>query len=152
MTVYRIRKVLEKDLVCISDMCERSFYDSHYLEYGTFNKDFVLDFCRKLIESKDLICFVGVDDNDNPIGFISGLVYQNFFNTEKMAYEQMWWVDEKHRNSSIGVRLFLAFEKKAEEMGASSIATGSAHNKYNLDRMYDKLGYKRVSSIHMRKI
>ena len=61
-----------------------------------------------------------------------------------VAHELAWWVDEEARGSSAAVRLVMAYQAWAREIGAQVIAMSQlvAVNGEQVGRMLTKLGYE----------
>lgn len=59
--------------------------------------------------------FVLVDDQLR--GFLAAYITSNFWNSKiRELHEVAWWVDPQHRDTSIGGRLWLRFNKLAQDL------------------------------------
>jgi GNAT superfamily N-acetyltransferase len=74
-----------------------------------------------------------------PVGFIMGGLSEFIYNTEVVATELTWWVDEDHRNTKVGLSLFHAFEEWAHSQGATIIQMSSAGK--DMKDWYTRRGY-----------
>ena len=73
-------------------------------------------------------------------------------NSTVMAQELFWWVDESIRGSKTGIQLLKAAEKIAKESGASVMNMLSLEdlNGEKVNKLYQRLGYKRKEQSYMR--
>jgi GNAT superfamily N-acetyltransferase len=88
------------------------------------------------------------------VGLIAGQISESIFNDDKIASELIWWVDEKHRNSRIGLELFNAFEYWAKRSGCKHIQmvhlqTDKADR---IHRLYSKRGYRVAESAYLKEL
>jgi GNAT superfamily N-acetyltransferase len=90
---------------------------------------------------KDGIVIVAEDsERSRPaVGFIMGGLSEFIYNTEIVATELTWWVDEEYRKSRIGLALFNAFEEWAHSQGATIIQMSSAGS--DMKDWYIRRGY-----------
>lgn len=103
---------------------------------------------RQLIVSPDGALFV-VDG-----GMIGGLVYQHFFNAERIAQELFWWVDPEKRGGTTAVRLLDAFSVWAKERGAMRL-TMIALDASDGDRvgdLYRRRGFEPLERTFVRSL
>lgn len=78
-------------------------------------------------------------------GGAGALVFPHFWNeSEIVAQELFWWVDESARKSSAAIRLLSEMEQAAREKGAASLImlTLDKLNPEALGRLYIRRGYK----------
>jgi N-acetylglutamate synthase-like GNAT family acetyltransferase len=84
-----------------------------------------------------------VAESKEIIGFICGSLNEQFFTKQKFASDMALYVEPEHRGSSAAYRLVKAFEKWANEQGASHIWLGQSVGQ-NIDEtkdFYNRLGY-----------
>jgi GNAT superfamily N-acetyltransferase len=89
---------------------------------------------RKLMDEGVVIV-----SGDPPIGFIMGGLSEFIYNTEVVATELTWWVDEEYRNTKVGLALFTVFEEWAKNQGATIIQMSSAGR--DMKDWYTRRGY-----------
>lgn len=120
---------------------------------GTFDEDhFLTSYCN-LLQSGIAAVWVGHEEQE-VAGIIGGIVTQCPFTGDVVAIESFWFVREKFRKDSLGVRLLKLFEEWAVEMGADRICL-SCMNQVNPDRMgefYVKRGYALLEHAYVRRI
>jgi GNAT superfamily N-acetyltransferase len=94
----------------------------------------------KLIEDGGL--FVA---GDPIVGMAGALVYQNYFNLNTLAAQEVfWWVDPNARRHGTGIELLLEVESWAKAKGAKTL-TMVALDALDVERvagMYMSAGYK----------
>jgi len=60
--------------------------------------------------SHNHLLLIAANEDDEPLGFIAGVVNQHFFNPKiKVLSELFWWVAQQYRNSRAGLMLLEAF-------------------------------------------
>lgn len=72
----------------------------------------------------------------------------------KAAVELAWWVDPAHRKGMSGIRLVQAFEKWAEEQGASMVSMSNLEVGDNglVANMLNRFGYRMSEQTHTKRI
>lgn len=96
-----------------------------------------------LIDSDSLIVF-GLP----AIGMVAGIIYEHFFNNEKVAQELFWWVKPSARGG-IGKQLLTAFEDWAIQQGADKVLMISLE-KNDVSGIYEKRGYTPLEHTYER--
>ena len=96
--------------------------------------------------------FVLVDDNLQ--GFIAAIVVPNVWSPKILELRELaWWVIPECRNTSLGGKLWLAFNKKAQEMLDSKrvqiVCVTSMTSSPPLD--YTKRGYAPLETTYFRE-
>jgi GNAT superfamily N-acetyltransferase len=84
-----------------------------------------------------------VAESEEIVGFICGVLHQQFFTQQKFASDMALYVEPKYRGGSVAFRLVKAFENWAKENGASHIWLGQSVGQ-NIDdtaKFYLRLGY-----------
>ena len=107
-----------------------------------------------MMGSKLARVFVVIDDDDEPQGFLLGLVDNFFFSRERYASDLMVFVREGYRH--LAPKLFKEFMTWAESkprvrhitLGLSS-GTGDPDR---VGRMYENLGLSKVGGIYTKRI
>lgn len=82
---------------------------------------------------------------DRIIGGIGGLVAPFFHNQSILAlFENFWWVHREHRGTPTGIRLLMAFEKRAAEIGCHFVYMMALEHMQaeKIDAVYLRLGYQ----------
>lgn len=104
-----------------------------------------------LLSPTDRIIILGVLEG-KPCGLIAGATASVIFNDEKMVTETIWWVDEEHRGSRLGLQLIGAFEYWGREIQkASYVQMSGLADTPKLDKVYEKLGYKMTEKAFIKE-
>lgn len=91
----------------------------------------------------------------DPVGMISGLASETFFNREKVATELVWWLDPEYRVGSRGQDLEDAFVYWAKNIaGCSRVAMVALEDKYSaiLGRHYTRQGYRKTENTYVKDL
>jgi GNAT superfamily N-acetyltransferase len=74
--------------------------------------------------------------------------------SHKAAVELAWWVDPAHRKGMSGIRLVQAFEKWAEDQGASMVSMSNLEVGDNglVANMLNRFGYRMSEQTHTKRI
>jgi GNAT superfamily N-acetyltransferase len=87
-----------------------------------------------------------------PVGIIAGAVHPFLLNnSDTVAAETMWWLDEPYRKGRMGLRLLDAFEYWAKNVAHCSIAQMTRlKDSERIGKIYDKRGYVPAETIHCK--
>lgn len=96
--------------------------------------------------------FVLIDDDER--GFLAAIVMPNLWYPKLMELSELaWWVKPEHRQSTVGGKLWLAFDKEATAMKESGriqyIKTALTVNSPAID--YEKRGYKKLETSYIKE-
>ena len=96
--------------------------------------------------------FVLIDDQFR--GFLAAYVTRNFWNSSvKELHEVGWWVMPEYRNTSVGGRLWLRFNKLAQDMldqnRVQVVLTSLMHNSPEID--YTRYKFKPMQATFFRE-
>ena len=141
-----IRLAKLEDIPNLLRMGELFFNDSGYGEITSFNKNDTEITLKSLIDLGTLL----TDGKSSMIGF---LVFPLFMNQKTlMSQELFWWVDEDKRGTRIGIDLLKQAEKISKENGATVMNMLSLNdlNGEKVNKLYERLGYKRKEQSYMR--
>ena len=141
-----IRLAKLEDIPNLLRMGELFFNDSGYGEITSFNKNDTEVTLKSLIDLGTLL----TDGKSSMIGF---LVFPLFMNQKTlMSQELFWWVDEDKRGTRIGIDLLKQAEKISKENGATVMNMLSLNdlNGEKVNKLYERLGYKRKEQSYMR--
>ena len=141
-----IRLAILEDIPNLLRMGELFFNDSGYGEITSFNKNDTEVTLKSLIDLGTLL----TDGKSSMIGF---LVFPLFMNQKTlMSQELFWWVDEDKRGTRIGIDLLKQAEKISKENGATVMNMLSLNdlNGEKVNKLYERLGYKRKEQSYMR--
>jgi hypothetical protein len=94
---------------CCEDFAK--FYGSKISLAG--NPEYGRIFLKDMIDRHYVL--IGLKDNE-PVGFIAGLITPHHFNPDiRQLAELLWWVPEQFRNTGIGMLLFNEFMEFGKE-------------------------------------
>ncbi len=91
---------------------------------------------------------------DEAVGFLVCKMCPYFFNNDRMAIQELWYVRPGFRGSRVAFDLIRAFEDWAQLRGAKEVWTGQANDNPNvgkkISRILTKIGYPKVGSYHKK--
>lgn len=114
-----------------------------------FDKQYIQQILYTMIAGRG---FVLIDDENR--GFLAAIVTPNtWYPKLSELCELAWWVKPEHRNSTIGGKLWLAFDKEATAMKESGrvqyIKTALTVGSPSID--YEKRGYKQLETAYIKE-
>lgn len=125
----------------------KAFFDvSGYSDITEFDIDDTEILLSDLIDSKCLL----TDGESAMLGFV---VFPMFMNNQTLvAQELFWWVDEEARKTGVGVDILKNAEDLAKEYGANTMMMLSIEelDGEKVNRLYEKLGYRKREQTYMR--
>ena len=84
-------------------------------------------------------------------GMLAAIITPNFWNPKIIEIKELaWWVHPAYRNGMVGGRLFVAFNKKAQELikeGRAHFVSTSLIGKVNIE----KHGFRKVESTYVKE-
>ena len=90
------------------------------------------------------------DGSGRPLGLFGAFFHTDPFSGWKTASESFWFVLEEARNSSVGIRLFDAFENEAKLRECKKILMVHLDGEFGpaLSKLYARRGYKVAENIY----
>ncbi len=89
-----------------------------------------------------------------PVGFLVCKMVPYFFNRDRLAQQELWYVRPGYRGTRVAFDLIRAFEDWAKLRGAVEIWTGQANENANtgkkVSKVLAKIGYPRIGSYHRK--
>lgn len=128
------------------------FYEEGLKECGLKFTDYSLNKTAEHFINNGIV--IVVEDNDNLVGIIGGIIVPSIFDeTEKIAQEMMWFIKKDYRKGELAKDLLNRFEQEARNLGANHIAVAAMGNMRNevLDRFYRHNGYTLMETQYIRK-
>tara|TARA_Y100000310_G_scaffold323043_1_gene382901 strand:+ start:8417 stop:8833 length:417 start_codon:yes stop_codon:yes gene_type:complete len=87
------------------------------------------------------------------VGFVAGLVIPWIHDrSQKVAIETGWYVAPAYRGTTIGIRLWRAWEKWASLSDADIIYCAHPTHKPEVGKILDKMGYKPLETYYTKEI
>lgn len=110
-----------------------------------------------------LLSIIGGDKNKSviilandphPVGMLMATTSEMLFSEEKLGVELMWWVNEDHRNGTLGWELFKAFEYWAKQIGCKAVQMSSVASEYaeRLNKIYARKGYQLMERAYLKEL
>lgn len=149
---YSLKVATEEDFDDVKRLCLSFFHASIYND-----KDIADDKVETLISefihlTHDRIAILGLLEGQ-PCGLIAGVVQPLLFNHARIASEIVWWVDEEHRRSKLGLQLLDAFEYWGEHIAKADygqMVTLADDKSEHLDKYYRRRGYIPVEKAYLK--
>lgn len=151
MTDLEYSKLQTKDVDEVVPLLKEFFLKSNLKEVGSFDPFRVMGILFNLVNQESFLGIV-VRDRGELVGIITANIVPNLFQKGNVCAEQIWYVKDSHRNTTIGMRLFDAMERWAKSKGCTQIQVGSAEGYSNVSRIYSKLGYTKIDSSYWKEI
>ena len=146
-----IRDCEEKDIPALIAMSKTFWQHTLYKD-----EEFQEEAVERMIEAtmKDNLCIV-YDVEGTAQGFVCGLKGYLLANFDiQIGTELAWWVNENHRNSTAGLKLLKAIEKRAKNIGIKywNMAYMQSSMPESVKKIYESMGYKKNESLYSRKL
>jgi N-acetylglutamate synthase-like GNAT family acetyltransferase len=113
------------------------------------NEEYVTNLLFAIIKVKGFVLI----DNDFK-GMLIAIIIDNIWCPKSYElHELAWWVKPKYRNTSLGGRLWIEFNKEAQKMldekRVGSVYTSLMENSPSID--YEKRGFKKLETKYFRE-
>jgi GNAT superfamily N-acetyltransferase len=89
-------------------------------------------------------------DSGKIAGLLGFFVFPHYFTMEPTATEIMWYVEPEERKEGGALKLLWEAEKQAKAMGATRM--GFTAPNADLEKLYERYGYKRVEVTFMKEL
>lgn len=123
------------------------FQSSPYRDIVRFDEGKIAQYIMEFIEASKLerIIILALDSiTKEPIGMVAGLISEVPFSSDKVATEQVWYIEPQYRNTRTSIKLVEAFEYWAREITKADVVLMSSLNnneQEKVDRFYTRKGY-----------
>lgn len=147
-----IRKATHADLDALVALGQRFFAFSRFSAFVEFDREHARSSLAALMERGVLLV---AESAGCLAGAIVGLMAPLWFNpTVSVAAELGWWVDERFRGSSAGVKLARAFEQWGRDNGAAVVTMSDLviEGEAPAGRLFEKLGYQVVERSQIKAV
>lgn len=143
-----IRKATKADLSAMLEIAQCLADESSY-SHIKLSKARVKTTIETMIEHG----FAMVAELDGKIvGGMLGDTFTPWYSEDKVAIDYSLYVLPAHRNGLIAYKLVKAFEKWAISMGAKQMRPGIGTGNPSMARLYEKMGFQKVGSWHLKNI
>lgn len=123
----------QDDLPSCLSMC-KSFAAFYGIKY---NEKSILSILEKAVENGVVIILYA---NNIPVGIAAAINVPNLWDSDQMFFQELlWWVEEKYRNTSLGLKLL--FELESYAPAGSTIAMSILPQSNIKESTMSKLGY-----------
>ena len=147
--VSKIRTATEDDvfdILILAKEFSREAPKSH-----KWNKDKTEQFLLSALHNTNMEIFViGVGDEIE--GALVGLLSELYMSHTVQATELAWFVTKEYRGKPASIRLMKTFEKWAKENGASQVGMGDIEGISSLEKLYNRLGYKKAETVYLKEL
>lgn len=127
-----------------------------FIQYHPANLDKSIDtdylFNLGLTLIKEHVVLIA-EENEIKLGMIGGMIVPNIYNPKYFGLQELfWWVKEEYRNTSAGMKLFKAFEKRAVDLQVDFISMVTTVYTPTLEKVYKKNGYKLIELSYTKEL
>ena len=116
-----------------------------------WNKDKTELFLMSTFQNTNMEIFV-IDVDGEVEGALVGLLSELYMSHTVQATELAWFVSKEYRGKPASIRLMKAFEKWAEASGANQVGMGDIEGISSLEKLYNRLGYKKAETVYLKEI
>ena len=146
-----IRVATEDDIPRMLEL-GRQLHDESRFSVYPLNEQRTIDFFKTVINGGSTCAFVSIQKGEIVGGFMGG-VSDHWSCDFIVAFDYSLFIDKAHRNGTTAIKLIVAFEAWAQEMGADETTIGitTGVNTEGTTRLYESLGYKQVGPMFTRR-
>lgn len=146
-----IRHATRYDIPILTDMVReyaKQFPSKLAKDINSFDVTYIQQLLMTMIAGRG---FVLIDNDER--GFLAAIIAPNIWYPSLQELSELaWWVKPEHRNSTIGGKLWLTFDKEAEAMKQDGriqyIKTSLTVQSPVVD--YEKRGYKPLETAYIK--
>ena len=147
-----IRHATKYDIPILVDMVRQyasEFPSKLAKQEKWFDKQYIQQVLYTMIAGRG---FVLLDDDER--GFLAAMIVPNLWYPSLMELSELaWWVKPEHRDTTVGGKLWIQFDKEAEAMKAEDriqvIKTALTVGSPAID--YEKRGYKKLETAYFKE-
>lgn len=147
-----IRHATKYDIPTLTEMVReyaQQFPSDLAKDSNNFDAGYIQQLLMTMIAGRG---FVLIDDGER--GFLAAITSPNIWYPSLLELSELaWWVKPEHRNSTIGGKLWLTFDKEAEAMKQAGriqyIKTSLTVLSPAVD--YEKRGYKQLETAYIKE-
>lgn len=147
-----IRPATAEDVPRLAEMGRDFFAFSAFGEFADYDQSSASRSIQALRASGCV--FVAVDGREI-VGALIGTIAPLWFDDgARIASELAWWVNESHRHTAAGLRLYRAFEDWAGDQQASAIVMSDLvvrGGDMPAARTFERLGYTTIERSHIKR-
>ena len=149
--MYNLRIGEEYDIESILAMCKKFYEASPYSSLIEFDEDSATNHIFNIMDNG---FFILATHGEDVVGMIGCFIQPHVANVnKKICSEALWWVEEEHRNSGLGVMLVRTAEEFAKLDGCAAISMSSLSTSFgDIGKLYAKLGYESIERAYIKRI
>ena len=144
-----IYHISSEELPELEQMANEFFKESEYP--GKFNFPFFCEFWSKVFEL-DMGRIIVCQEKGALVGVIGFTLCLDIMTGYSRADESFWFVSKDYRGSSIGFKLFKAYEDSAINSGAVSLNIAHLMSNDNLGLFYKRCGYNAFHKQYVKEV
>ena len=124
---------------------QRLFYEARSLKFE-FDPEKARKIGNDLIGTEYCVAFKMLNDNNEPIGFIMGIVYPALWGEHKQVVDVAVFIEKPYRNSGAGLMLIQAYVDECKRRGIEDIVIGisACINNESAKHVMEKIGFQSV--------
>lgn len=148
-----IRPPRHADIEPLLDMGARMHAESAYA-FLPYDRAKVRQLIVDYIEDTTTRCGLVAERDGRLIAMLGGYLGDYLFCDERLAVDEIVFVDPDHRGGMTAVRLIRGFQRWATEQGARELCLGISTNIHpeSTGRLYQRLGFEQVGGIYKRRL
>lgn len=149
--MYNIQLAEDEDFEDVLAMCRKFYSETTYAKMIPFDEDSAVAHIWKMYDGGFVLV---AKDGDKPIGVI-GCFVQPFHANQSflVCAEAFWYVEEKYRKGSLGLRLMKEAETLARHDGCTlMVMSGLSTSPEGLDAVLGRLGYRKEDTSYIKGI
>lgn len=147
-----IRPATADDVPRLAEM-GRGFFA--FSAFGDFAEYDPASAARNIEAMRTAGCVFVATEGGAVVGALLGVIAPLWFDdNSRIASELAWWVNESHRHTPAGVRLYRAFESWAQEQGATAIVMSDLvvrGGEMPAARLFERLGFTTIERAHIKR-
>lgn len=148
-TPTKIREATEDDIFDILVLAKE--FSKEAPSTHTWNKEKTEAFLNSALLAPNMNIFV-IDHDGEIEGAIVGLVAEMYMSHRVQATELAWFVSQEYRGKASSIKLLKKYEEWAKAMGANQVGMGDIAAIADLEKLYNRLGYKIAESVYLKEI
>jgi hypothetical protein len=149
--VYNIREATMEDWPVVWEMAQGFYQFAPYPIHPPIDEASTQELFESMLRSGEVL--LGTFE-EVPVAMIGALYAPYVVNTNYLTgTEMMWWVDEEHRGSKLGMQLHKLAEQHADEKGCIWFAMSEmATSPPGVGVYLERSGYKRIEATYLKEL
>ena len=149
----RWRFVEQNDLNWILASAEDMFNESEWKDELEYDTEKAKKYFFSAISDPNVFGIISLDENEKPIGFLSGALLEYSFSNARYGREMDLYVIPSERRGVTGVQLMRKFIDWSKSKGAKEVYFEPSRGvKKDFDAMGKRLNMDNISTVYRRKL